>query len=122
MKIRCGKSDSQAYSQSLHSWKVKRCRVQTTQVDTGELSLASSGRKHVEQILKIISRTRLINPDESQVYEKIWGIEQDKFVFCYADLGPTNIKIQVNEDGKAVVLNWSPRLGKCRIFSKKVDF
>lgn len=50
-----------------------------------------------------------MKPDESQVYEKIWGAEQNEFVFYHADLGPTNIKIMVNEDGKAHVtglLDW----------------
>lgn len=39
----------------------------------------------------------LLNPDESKYYEKIWGKEQNKFVFSHADLGPTNIRIMVNE-------------------------
>ncbi len=32
----------------------------------------------------------LLNPDESQVYEKIWGVEQNKSVFYHSDLGPKN--------------------------------
>lgn len=39
----------------------------------------------------------LLNPDESQVYEKIWGAEQNEFVFYHGDLGPTNIKIIVKK-------------------------
>lgn len=43
--------------------------------------------------------SNLLNPDESSEYEKIWGKVQNEFVFCHADLGPTNIKIMVNEKG-----------------------
>ncbi len=52
--------------------------------------------------------SELLNPDESKEYEKIWGAEQNKFVFCHADLGPTNIKIMVNEKGTYVtgLLDW----------------
>lgn len=52
---------------------------------------------------------KLLDPAESQAYEKIWGVEQNKFVFYHADLGPTNIKIMVKDDGKAIVtglLDW----------------
>ncbi len=51
----------------------------------------------------------LLNPDEIRVYEKIWGVEQNKFVFYHADLAPTNIKVMVDEDGTANVtalLDW----------------
>lgn len=52
--------------------------------------------------------SELLNPDESKEYEKIWGVEQNKFVFSHADLGPTNIKVMVNEEGANVVglLDW----------------
>lgn len=52
--------------------------------------------------------TFLLNPDESQEYEKIWGAEQNTFVFCHNDLGPTNIKIMVNGDTAKVtgLLDW----------------
>lgn len=53
--------------------------------------------------------SKLLNPDESKDYEEIWGIEQNKFVFCHADLGPTNIKIMVNENGRIKltgILDW----------------
>ncbi len=32
-------------------------------------------------------------------YENIWGVEQKKLLFHHADLGSTNIKIMVDEDG-----------------------
>lgn len=32
-------------------------------------------------------RSELLNPDESKEYEKVWGAEQNQFVFCHADLG-----------------------------------
>lgn len=53
-------------------------------------------------------RSNLLNPNESKEYEKIWGAEQNKFVFCHADLGPTNIKIMVNEKGTHLtgLLDW----------------
>lgn len=52
--------------------------------------------------------TCLVNPDESQEYEKIWGAEQNIFVFYHNDLGPTNIKIMVNGDTAKVtgLLDW----------------
>lgn len=52
--------------------------------------------------------TSLLNPDESQEYENIWGAEQNTFVFCHNDLGPTNIKIMVNGDTAKVtgLLDW----------------
>lgn len=52
--------------------------------------------------------SNLLNPDESKEYEKIWGAEQNEFVFYHADLGPTNIKIIVNEKGTHLtgLLDW----------------
>lgn len=44
---------------------------------------------------------KLLSPTESKAYEEIWGAKQNEFVFYHADLGPTNIKIMVNKDGKA---------------------
>lgn len=63
--------------------------------------------------------SNLLNLDESKEYEKIWGVEHNKFVFCHADLGPTNIKIMVNEKGTHLtgLLNWKI----AGFFSKGMD-
>ena len=50
----------------------------------------------------------LLDPSKSKEWEQIWGVEENKFVFYHCDLGPTNIKVEVQR-GKARVtglLDW----------------
>ena len=50
----------------------------------------------------------LLDSGEIGKYEKIWGADYNKCVFYHADLGPTNIKIEI-QDGEGVVvglLDW----------------
>jgi len=52
--------------------------------------------------------SELLHPNHSHDYEKIWGAEENRFVFYHADLRPTNIKVKL-KDGKIEVtgiLDW----------------
>ena len=49
-----------------------------------------------------------LDPNKNKEWEQIWGVEENKFVFYHSDLGPTNIKVEV-QMGEAKVtglLDW----------------
>lgn len=50
----------------------------------------------------------LFNPNKSKEWEQIWGVEENKFVFYYCDLRPTNIKVevQIGEPKVTGLLDW----------------
>lgn len=66
-----------------------------------------------------------LDPNASKEWEHIWGVDENKFVFYHSDLGPTNIKVEVQTKGAKVtgLLNWEtagflPRgwiATKCRV-------
>lgn len=72
-----------------------------------------------------------LDPNTSKEWEQIWGVDENKFVFYHSDLGPTNIKVEVQTKGAKVtgLLDWEtagflPRgwiATKCRV-SGGMDF
>ena len=50
----------------------------------------------------------LLDPNKGKEWEQIWGVEENKFVFYHCDLGPTNIKVEVQMGEPKVtgLLDW----------------
>lgn len=50
----------------------------------------------------------LLDPNKTKEWEPIWGVEENKLVFYHCDLGPTNIKVEVQKGEPKVtgILDW----------------
>lgn len=50
----------------------------------------------------------LLDPNKTKKWEPIWDVEENKLVFYHCDLGPTNIKVEVQKGEPKVtgILDW----------------